>query len=223
MSTDFLSSTPDKLLPCVILLDVSMSMTMNISDNFSRLSALINGLEIFKTEINQDDYAREHVEVSFMTFGSSVEVVQDWTIAKNLPAIPNLRASGATPLGEAFISAVEACEQRKRYYIREEIERYCPWIIIISDGQPTSSPDIWKRATDLAAEVRAKKKAFVTCVAIDDCPMDKLRELSDEPGLTFELSSHSFREFFRWLSKSISNSIASGGPIKQDFIEPSFQ
>lgn len=222
MSLDFLDSNPDKLLPCVLLLDVSMSMTMNISDNFSRLNALMNGLEIFKTEINQDDYAKEHVEVSLMTFGSSVEVVQDWTIAKNLPAIPNLRASGATPLGEAFINAVEACEQRKRYYIREEIERYCPWIIIISDGQPTSSPDIWKRATDLAAEVKAKQKAFVTCVAIDGCPMDKLRELSEEPAFTFELSSHSFREFFRWLSQSLRNSSRSGERITQGFVQPSF-
>lgn len=215
----FLDDSVNNMLPCVVLLDVSLSMMTEISSGFTRLSSLNAGLQVFQTELQSDTYAKEHVEVALMTFGSSVEVVQDWVTAKDL-AVPTLKANGSTPLAEAFINAVDACEQRKRFYLNRGIEYYRPWIIIISDGQPTSSPDIWKRAVELSGEVRIKKKALVTCVAIDGCPTDKLKQLSSQPELTCELSSHSFTEFFQWLSRSIGESSKSGETLEQGFTPP---
>lgn len=212
----FFDDSANNMLSCVLLLDVSMSMMTNIAPDFKRLDALNAGLHVFQTEIQDDVYAREHVDVALMTFGSNIEVVQDWIIAKDL-SVPTLKANGSTPLAEAFVNAVDMCEKRKAHYIKDGIDYYRPWIIIISDGQPTSSPDVWKRAVNTATEVRDKKKAFVTCVAIDGCPTDKLKQLSASPEMTCELSSHSFKEFFQWLSKSIGESSKSGEDLEQGF------
>lgn len=219
--TDFLDDSINHMLPCVLLLDVSLSMQTQIASGFSRIDALNEGVKVFQREIQDDDYATEHVDVSLMTFGSSVDIVQDWIVAKNFIA-PTLKTHGSTPLAEAFINAIDLCEQRKRFYINHQIERYRPWIIIISDGQPTSSPDIWQRATTLASQVRDKRKAFVTCVAIDGCPTSSLKQLSSAPEFTFELSSHSFREFFHWISSSLGEFSRSGESLEQDFVKPSF-
>lgn len=131
--TDFLDDSINHMLPCVLLLDVSLSMQTQIASGFSRIDALNEGVKVFQREIQDDDYATEHVDVSLMTFGSSVDIVQDWIVAKNFIA-PTLKTHGSTPLAEAFINAIDLCEQRKRFYINHQIERYRPWIIIISDG-----------------------------------------------------------------------------------------
>lgn len=213
----FLDENTNGMLPCVLLLDTSMSMSTEITQGFTRISSLNGGTQVFRDEIQGDKYASHHVEIAVISVGGSQpELRQDWVIAKDFLA-PALSASGTTPLGEAFINAVDLCEKRKRHYMATGTDYYRPWIIIISDGQPTSSPDVWKRAVQLADTVKANKKATIITVAIDGCPVDKLSQLSTFP--TTEMSSHSFSEFFLWLSKSITNASKSGDDLQQGYTQ----
>lgn len=215
---NFFDEQTNGMLSCILLLDTSMSMSIEIAKGFSRIKALNEGTKIFQKEIHQDLYAKNHVDIAIISVGDSQpQLKQDWVTAKNFFA-PTLSPSGSTPLGEAFINAVELCEKRKRYYNSTGTDYFRPWIIIISDGQPTSSPDVWNRAVQLANDIKTQRKATIITIAIDGCPTDKLAQLSSFP--TTEMSSHSFSEFFVWLSNSLGSASKSGENLNQGYTTP---
>jgi uncharacterized protein YegL len=88
------------------MLDNSMSM------RGLPIAELNAGIDIFRRELNEDNLAAKRVEVAIMTFGP-VDLVSDFeTAVFFLP--PNLRARGATPMGEAIITGIDLVEERKR-------------------------------------------------------------------------------------------------------------
>ena len=125
-----LALNPEPRLACVLLLDVSHSMSG------SPIAQLNEGLRVYKDELVADSLALKRVEVAIVTFGGAVQRVCDYTIAENFQP-PALRAGGDTPMGAALNHAMDILHQRKGMYKMQGLAYFRPWIFMITDGAPT--------------------------------------------------------------------------------------
>ena len=193
------------MVACVLVLDCSASMSIKIADNFTRMDALKGGVDVFSGEVASDDMVRNNVEIAVISIGgkggNKPLLIEDWSLGKDFRK-PELCPSGSTPLGESLLLALEMTGDRKKQYRQDGISYLRPWIILITDGEPTDGSDVWQKAVIAAKEAEKNKAALILGVGVDGCPLAKLNELTSLPAQ--ELSSHKFSEFFVWLSNSLS-------------------
>ncbi len=95
-TSDF-ASNPEPRCPCILLLDVSGSMSGR------PINELNAGLVTFRDELLADPLALKRVELGIVTFGP-VHVEQPFTSAANFFP-PILFARGDTPMGAAITKA----------------------------------------------------------------------------------------------------------------------
>lgn len=229
-----LATNPEPRCPCVLLIDVSGSMAevvgeagndlgynvqqdgktyRAVSGGSTRIDKVNEGLRAYQADLASDSLAMQRVEVSVITFGASVQTVNDFVTA-NLFTPPTLTASGETPMGAAILKAIDAVEERKRLYKQNGLHYYRPWIFFITDGEPTDS---WKEAAEKVREgERNKKFAFFT-VGVEGANFDILKQISSarEP---LHLKGYSFREMFQWLSQS-QRSVSHSTPGQEDQVK----
>lgn len=173
-TSDF-ASNPEPRCPCILLLDVSGSMSGR------PINELNAGLVTFRDELLADPLALKRVELGIVTFGP-VHVEQPFTSAANFFP-PILFAQGDTPMGAAITKALDMVEERKREYRANGISYYRLWIFLITDGVPT---DEWQAAAN---------KVF------QGADMKTLAQISVRQPLS--LQGLQFRELFSWLSSSL--------------------
>jgi uncharacterized protein YegL len=189
-----LIENPTPRCPCMLVLDVSGSMS---GDPISLLS---KGVNQFIQEVCQDDFARFAVEVGIITFGSTVDEVTPIQSILGLN-IPVFSAMGRTPMGEAVSKAIEVLEIRKKQYQKHGVPYYQPWIVLMTDGEPT---DEYSRAASLVRELAEDKKMLVFGIGIGDkCNLNKLGEFCPADRPPKKLAQYKFKEFFKWLSQSM--------------------
>ena len=199
-------------MACTVIVDCSRSMNTEIESarpGWTRMKALLAGLQILAAELKSDPKARNTVELSVISVGGESphfpHLVQDWTFARDFMSPSDLKADGSTPLGLAMLIALERTDDKKKRYRDKGVSYYRPRIIIISDGEPTDTPPKWAEAVRAARAAIAGKHADIQAVGIDGCPLERLNELSSKPAL--ELSSHRFNEYFAELSNSLSRTV----------------
>lgn len=188
--TNDFASNPEPRCPCVLLLDVSGSMSGRPLDELNA------GLTTFRDELSADDLAMKRVEVGIVTFGP-VKVETPFTSASTFYP-PTLQSQGDTPMGAAISQALNMVEERKRDYRTNGIHYYRPWVFLITDGGPTDS---WRAAADAIREGEASKKFAFFAIGVKGADMDKLRQISARAPLS--LDGLKFRELFSWLSSSL--------------------
>jgi len=182
---------PSQRCPCLLLLDVSVSMA-------GRPIAELNaGLVLLKDELSADPLASKRVQIAVVTFGP-VETVTDFVDAKQWDA-PVLKAKGNTPMGAAIEHGLQMLESQKAIYKNNGIPLYRPWVFLITDGGPTDS---WENAARLVHEGEAKKKFKFFAVGVDQANFDILKQIS--VGDPIALKETRFRDLFAWLSSSLS-------------------
>ncbi len=139
-----LANNPTKRVPVCLCLDISVSM------DGEPIEQLNKGIELFYEAINNNEQAKQAVEVCIVTFGETVRVDQDFKdIDDELP--PRFSAGGVTPMGEAVNRAMDLLEDRKREYKENGIEYFQPWLVLITDGAPTDDYEqAAQRTSDLA-------------------------------------------------------------------------
>jgi uncharacterized protein YegL len=188
------ADNPEPRCPCVLLLDTSKSMSGE------PITALNNGLKVFRDELLKDSLARQRVEIAIVTFGGSVQVVQNFvTVDSFVP--PLLQPRGQTPMGTGIMQALDLIDARKIQYKANGIVYYRPWLFLITDGAPKGEPlDVTKQAVGrIKAEEAAKKVAFFA-VGVEGANMKLLSKISSRPPL--KLRGLKFVDMFVWLSKS---------------------
>ena len=191
--TNDFASNPEPRCPCVLLLDVSGSMTDRPLDELNA------GLTLFKDELAADSLAMKRVEIGIVTFGPVNVEMPFTTAAAFFP--PTLQAQGDTPMGAAILEALNMVRDRKQDYRSNGISYYRPWVFLITDGGPT---DAWKAAAEAVREGEASKQFAFFAIGVKGANMDVLRQISSarEP---LSLEGMKFRELFKWLSSSLSS------------------
>ncbi|RUR71070.1 VWA domain-containing protein [Variovorax guangxiensis] len=176
--------------PCVLLLDVSGSMSG------APIQHLNDGLVTLKDELAADALAMKRVEIAIVTFGPT-QIHTPFTGAESFYP-PTLSPQGATPMGEAIRQGLQLVRERKEEYRANGIPYYRPWVFLITDGGPT---DEWQSAAAAVKEGEASKAFAFFAIGVKGANLEVLSQISVRSPLT--LDGLKFRELFSWLSSSL--------------------
>lgn len=228
-----LATNPEPRCPCVLLVDVSGSMAeivansghdlgytiqqdgqtyRAVSGGLTRMALVNEGLRAYHADLMADSLAAQRVEVSVITFGTTVQTVCPFVTASEFSP-PTLDANGETPLGAAILQAIDAVTERKRLYRQNGLHYYRPWIFLITDGTPT---DEWRAAAEKVREGEKNKSFAFFAVGVEGADFGTLGQISVRQPL--HLKGYSFREMFVWLSQS-QRSVSHSNPGQEDQVK----
>ena len=126
---------PEPRFPCALLVDTSLSMRKN-----SVIDELNGQIQTLSDKLATDYLASLRVELAVITFGDNVEVIQDFVTVDSFRP-PTLDADGLTSrMGEAIRTTLNHIETRKRKYRASGVVHFRPWVLVITDGEPTGEP-----------------------------------------------------------------------------------
>lgn len=163
------------------------------------IKELEQGVEMFFNAIRDDEVARYSAEISIITFGGVAKTALDFFSIER-QEVPSFYANGGTPMGEAVNLALDMLEHRKNEYKTAGVDYYQPWLVLMTDGEPT---DDISRAASRVMDMVESKRLSIFPIAIGSANLDNLAMLS--PGRPpLKLSGLNFKEFFLWLSRSVS-------------------
>jgi uncharacterized protein YegL len=185
------AENPEPRVPCVLLLDVSGSMSGQ------PINELNEGLVTLKDTLAADTLASKRAEIAIVTFGGTVNVVQDFITAEHFQP-PHLTVSGDTPMGQAITTGLGMIVQRKTTYRANGISYYRPWVFLITDGGPT---DPWQSPAEQVKQGEASKGFAFFTVGVESANFDILAKISTRAPV--KLKGLNFRDLFLWLSQSM--------------------
>lgn len=189
-----LVENPTARVPICLVLDVSGSM------GGAPVEELNEGVRLFFEAIRSDDVAQYAAEICVVTFGATVTKALDFMSIEH-QSVPTLSADGATPMGEGVLLGLDLLEARKEDYKRAGVDYFQPWLVVMTDGEPTD--DISTAASRIQSLVSSKKLTVFPIGIGSAANMAKLGALSPtRPPL--RLQGLNFKEFFTWLSRSVS-------------------
>ena len=201
------AANPEPRCACVLLLDVSSSMSGK------PIAALNEGLAAFARDVSGDAVASQRVEVAIVTFGGEVATAQDFvTVGDFEPS--TLKAGGWTPMGQAIERALDMVDERKALYRENGIVYYRPWVFLITDGHPTDS---WDEAARRVHEAEAAGRVAFFAVGVEGADMEILSKIAVRDPL--KLSGLQFVELFLWLSQS-QRAVSTSKPGDQTALPP---
>ncbi len=192
-------------IPVCLCIDVSGSMCTCIEE-------LNQGVKDFYKSIRENNAALAACEISIVTFGSKVEVLENFsTVDKKKDAIfiPN----GKTDMTGGVNKSLQLLNKRKDEYKKNGVEYFQPWLVIFTDGTPDDTNSIIA-VQNAVRKMESEKKLTVFGVAIGNLvDMEILDKFSKNGAL--KLKGNNFSEFFEWLGKSVSivsNSVVGAEP-----------
>jgi uncharacterized protein YegL len=207
--------TPDNFQQkclCVLLLDVSGSMRKPISEGsaITRLDKLNEALASFYDDIIHGKggvakTTKGQLEVAIVSFDQSPKLIRAPKLLSQAEKPPVLTERGSTTnTVKALDYAIDqVINSRKRFYDQTGMSYYRPWIVLLTDGNPTSSDEeIQRMHTKLCEMVKNKHLSIIGVGIGDKVSMEKLNQVSANHGTMLE--GMKFGKFFRWLSNSLS-------------------
>ena len=182
---------------CVLVLDTSGSMN---ADN--AIGQLNQGLQTFKSQIMNDETARDRLEIAIVSFNSEIKVEVQPSLISEIE-MPTLKASGQTQLVRAIEEAQQVIKDRKDYYKSKGLTYYRPWIVVMTDGDPyPANQDIDGIAQKIQEDADAKKYVFFMIGVGNEVHDDVLSKLTTSQFPAMRMDAVNFAEFFQWLSAS---------------------
>ena len=193
-----LVNNPCARVPVCLCLDTSGSMFG------PPINELNEGVKLFFDAIREDETALYSAEISIVTFGEEVKSIVDFSTLDRIGSIPTINADGETPLGEAVNLALDMLEARKEQYKSKGVDYFQPWLVLMTDGMPNGNPNELYRAIQRTNTMVNERKLSVFPIGIGQyADMQVLSQFSPK-RVPLRLKGLRFREFFAWLSQSVS-------------------
>lgn len=205
-------------VPVVILADVSGSME-------PLMGSLNQALRGFLTSLKADAVASKSAELCVVAFDHEAKVILDFDTVANIKGMPELISRGATFTGKALRTGLDLCSARKSYYQQEGYDYYQPWLVIMTDGQPSCLDPMWlaqfnhditndptftsevsylqNTKLELHELISAKKLNLINIAIGDEVDLEYLKSLHPANRAFKMTADTDFAKFFEWLGKSV--------------------
>ena len=191
-------NNPSARIAVCLCLDTSTSMQ---GEAIRELNA---GIELFFDAIKNDETAKYAAEICIVTFDSSVKCLLDFSNIERVREVPKLTAEGNTFMGEGVMEALRHLEGRKLEYQDLGVDYYQPWLVLMTDGEPNGDEHVLEQAIAKTVGLINTKKLTMFPIAIGKhANIEVLKKISPNRKPLI-LEGLKFREFFSWLSRSVS-------------------
>lgn len=200
----YLIKNPNQRTPCILVLDASGSMQSATSKGSTRIAELNRGLKMLEQELHGDPTALTRVQLAIVCVGGpagGADVLLDWTDAQDFHAF-DLSAGGETPLGGGLLLALQLIESQKQAYRSHGISYTRPWMMVITDGEPTDAATVWQNAVRNCWAAESNRQCVIYPIGVEGVDVAKLQEITSTQVLL--LDQLKFVELFQWLSASLS-------------------
>jgi len=160
------------------------------------------GLESMVASLRQDPFALESVYISIITFDRDVKQILPLTELEALQ-IPEIVTpeSGPTHLGEALEVLCRTVDNDVQLSTPEKKGDWMPLLFVMTDGKPS---DIQKY-NQMIPEVKKRNfGSIIACAAGAKSDVRPLQLLTDQVYSLDTTDSATFRQFFKWVSASVS-------------------
>lgn len=199
-------------LPVYLLIDTSGSM------RGEPIESVNNGLESMLIFLRQDPFALESVYLSIITFDREVKQVLSLTELETvqLPKIVTPDA-GPTHLGEALELLCKTVDRDVIHNTPEHKGDWMPLLFIMTDGSPSDIQKFNEQVPEI------KKRNFGSIIACAAGPKAKdkyLKELTSNVVHLDTTDSATFRQFFKWVSSTVSIGNRSMGATDEAVLPP---
>lgn len=195
-STQFESyqENAESRVPCVILVDVSGSMAG------PSIEELNGGLHEFAEAVRRDQLLALRVEIAIVACTTEPYVAQEFVPAGQFEA-PKFAAGGITPLAEAGELAFDLLAARLALYETCDLDNFKPFVLIVTDGCPTSRPDAMARFSERVRRLESSKQAAVFFVGTSGANFECLKKIAVRKPL--KLKGIQFTLLFSWVQESL--------------------
>lgn len=183
-------------LPVYLLIDTSGSM------KGEPIESVNIGLESMLTYLRQDPFALESVHLSIITFDREVKQILPLTELDKVQ-LPKITTpdSGPTHLGEALELL---CQTADREVVRNTPDRkgdWMPLLFVMTDGSPS---DVQKYNQQIPEVKKRNFGNIIACAAGPKAKDSYLKQLTDNVVHLDTTDSATFRQFFKWVSSTVS-------------------
>lgn len=187
---------------CVALvLDTSCSM------DGDRIDQLNHGIKSFIKEIKDDKpNLGQKLELGIVTFDSTVTRLSEPKLADDLKFNPLTAPGYTTNMVDGIREGIKMVGQRKQWYKSTGQTYFRPWVIMITDGEPSDAQKA--ELPKLASEIRDgmdKEDFWFMAIGVSGAKMSILESISHEEMKPRQLAGLKFSDFFRWLSSTIAD------------------
>lgn len=217
-----LINNPSPRVPITLVLDVSYSMKQAVRTS-TRLALMNAGLAAFVNSVANDEYARYSAELSLIAFDSKAYLLSDFapvtSYVNRLSSLDTGRNAG-TNIAAAVELALDHLERRKALYRSNGIAYYQPWLVLISDGEPTTGDHAAMAQRVVALE--SASKLVVMPVGVCEQAATSALSLFSRKRKPLYSATAEFGSFFEFLSASLS-SVSQSQPGDEIDLRPAAQ
>ncbi|KAA6305662.1 hypothetical protein EZS27_042685, partial [termite gut metagenome] len=176
------------------------------------------GLEAMIASLRQDPFALESVYISIITFDREVKQIMPLTELENMQ-LPLIETpdSGPTHLGAALEMLCQKVDSEVQLSTPEKKGDWMPLLFIMTDGKPSDL----QKYNQMIPEI--KKRHFgsiIACAAGAKADTKPLELLTTQVYSLNTTDSATFRQFFKWVSTSVSIGNRSIGTTDELILPP---